>query len=164
MNIFLVGMTGSGKSTLGKQLAEELNYSFVDSDKWIEEHEGKTVQEIFQQDGESHFRKLETEFLDFVYSLKNTVIATGAGLPCMHDHMEQMNKIGTTIWLDVDPETIADRLSKDPTPRPKLADFPTIHEAIASLLTNRKKFYEQASLHIKNPMKKTLLQLVKQIL
>ena len=155
---------GCGKSTLGKKIAEELKMNFIDSDKWIEETSGKKIPEIFKQEGELHFRKMEVEFIKFARSLKNTVVATGAGLPCMHDHMQQLNEMGTTVWLDVDENILAERLSSDPTPRPMLANFPTIKEAVHSLLQNRREFYEQAILQIKNPTAESLIPIVKNIL
>ena len=124
----------------------------------------KKIPLIFKEDGEIYFRKLEMEFVALARSLKNTVVATGAGLPCMHDHMEQMKNAGMVIWLDVDESILVERLSNDPTPRPKLAGFPTIEEAVHSMLENRRKFYEQAILQIKNPTSESLIQIVKNII
>lgn len=160
MKIFLVGMTGSGKSTLGKQLALRMNYSFLDSDQWIEEKEGKTIPEIFQQNGEPYFRKLESDFIEHAKFLKNTIIATGAGLPCFNNQMENMNELGKTIWLDVEDNILVERLSNDSTPRPKLLEFSSINEAIRSMKLSRKEFYEKAQLRIENPTAESLLQIL----
>jgi shikimate kinase len=163
-NIFLVGFMGSGKSTLGKKLAEALDMDFIDSDNWIEKKANKKIADIFADEGESQFRKLETEFIEFARSITNTVVATGAGLPCENDKMDQLKNAGVVIWLDVDEDILVQRLSGDPTSRPKLLSFPTIKEAVHSLLGIRRKFYEQANLQIKDPTIENLVQLVKNII
>ena len=80
MNIILIGMPGSGKTTLGKIVAKELGLAFYDSDKVIENNQGKTVLEIFSEMGEGYFRDLETETLSSLASLDNAVISTGGGV------------------------------------------------------------------------------------
>ena len=91
MTIFLVGYMGSGKSTLGKKLAYNLKYNFIDLDTYIEEQEGRTINEIFNDDGEDNFRKLERVYLHRVIDIENVVISVGGGTPCFFDNMEQMN-------------------------------------------------------------------------
>ena len=87
-NIYLIGMPSSGKSTLGKELARNLGYSFTDMDKLIETREQKTISEIFSGQGESHFRELEKKILYGFQPDQSMVIATGGGVPCFNDNME----------------------------------------------------------------------------
>ena len=77
MTIFLVGYMGSGKSTIGKKLAHNLKHDFIDLDQYIQEQEGRTIKEIFEQEGEDYFRKLERVYLHRVIDSENTVISTG---------------------------------------------------------------------------------------
>ena len=95
MTIFLVGYMGCGKSTLGKKLAYNLRHDFIDLDTYIEEQEGRTIKEIFADDGEDYFRKLERVYLHRVIDTENVVISVGGGTPCFFDNMEQIRKINT---------------------------------------------------------------------
>ena len=79
---------GSGKSTLGKALAETLGYGYVDTDTWIEQKEGKRISEIFEDSGEEYFRELEQKALCACIQKEKMVIATGGGLPCFFDNMD----------------------------------------------------------------------------
>jgi shikimate kinase len=102
MKIFLIGMPGSGKSTLGKQLSEKLMTTFVDLDKEIENYEGKSINEIFGQLGEDHFRQSESRLLNqFAVSSESFVMATGGGAPCFYNGIETINASGVSIFLDV---------------------------------------------------------------
>lgn len=148
MLIFLLGMMGSGKTTLGKELAEKLNYSFVDLDAFIEEKEGKTIAEIFAQQGQQGFRKLEHQALQtIVTNYKQAVVATGGGAPCFFNNIQLMNQAGETIFLDVPIKMLAQRLSQsDLSTRPLLAGK-TQSELISFLgktLADRRQFYVQA--------------------
>ncbi|MFM8739263.1 MAG: shikimate kinase, partial [Cytophagales bacterium] len=99
MKIFLIGLPGSGKTTLGKQLAERLNIRFVDLDTEIEKSEGESIALIFKRFGEDHFRKAESTQLQKWANLnEDFVMATGGGAPCFFDNMEVMNQSGTTIF------------------------------------------------------------------
>src|SRR5436853_6290275 len=95
--VFLIGFMGSGKTFLGKQLAQLLNYEFIDLDEWIEQREKKSIAEIFSEDGEEYFRKKESQQLKLLAEKNNAVIATGGGTPCFHDNMKWMNDHGFTI-------------------------------------------------------------------
>jgi shikimate kinase len=111
-NIYLVGMPSSGKSTLGKELARNLGYSFTDMDKLIETREQKTISEIFSNYGEAHFRELEKKTLHGFQPDQSMVIATGGGVPCFHDNMEFIKANGVSIFLNVDVNDLAKRLYK----------------------------------------------------
>src|SRR5215216_5287440 len=102
MKIYLIGMPGSGKTTLGKQIAEDLGFPFIDLDTEIENREGKSISEIFSHKGEDHFRVLESTLLkELSSSSHNVVIATGGGAPCYFGGMETMNATGLTVFIDV---------------------------------------------------------------
>jgi shikimate kinase len=88
--IYLLGMMGVGKSTLGKQLARQLHYSFIDLDKAIEQAEGKSIPDLFEQKGESYFRLVEQRQLKETARKNHIVIAVGGGTPCYYENMEWM--------------------------------------------------------------------------
>lgn len=121
MKIILVGMPGSGKSTIGKQLASHLNLPLIDLDAAIEEAAGQEIKNIFAEKGEDHFRSLESQTLQRVLKSDDSfILATGGGAPCFHDGMEIINQHGISIFLDVPVDELAARVAKD-TNRPLLA-------------------------------------------
>jgi shikimate kinase len=89
---FLIGYMGSGKTTLGKQLAKKLNLQFVDMDLFIENRYHKSISEIFKEKGEDGFREIERRTLQEIAGFENVIISTGGGLPCFFDNMDLMNK------------------------------------------------------------------------
>lgn len=109
-NIFLVGMPSSGKSTLGRQLAKSLGYEFVDLDARIEIAEGKKISEIFALNGEEYFRKAENQQLKKIQKDTRLVVATGGGVPCFLDGLEYIKTNGISIFLDVKPERLLERM------------------------------------------------------
>jgi shikimate kinase len=127
--IFLIGFMGSGKTTLGKSLAEKLNYSFIDSDNWIEKKMNHSVMEIFGKYGEEYFRELEYEFVSFSKSLNKAVIATGGGLPCYNGLINELVKIGLVIYLKASDKTLNERLKNDKS-RPLLSTSNSEEKAI----------------------------------
>ena len=99
MKIFLIGLPGSGKSTIGKSLALELSYPFIDLDLDIEKAEGRTIKQIFKQMHEGYFRQLESKALKkYCQSQDSFVMATGGGAPCFFDNMEQINQAGKSVF------------------------------------------------------------------
>lgn len=145
--IFLIGFMGSGKSTFGRKLGKSLGYAFIDMDTFIEERAGKTIPQIFSEDGEVHFRKLETEAIEALADQVHCVIATGGGAPCFNDNMGSMNAIGRTVYLELAPDKLAERLVLDPTERPVL-EGKTGDELIAHIgnkLKERENFYKKAA-------------------
>src|SRR5690606_15597523 len=120
MKIFLVGMLGSGKTTLGKQLAARLNIPFVDMDWEITKKENRSVQEIFAEKGEDYFREVEAAVLrELASSNGSMIIGTGGGAPCFHQGIDVINAAGLSIFLDVSVEELMSRLAKA-TDRPLL--------------------------------------------
>jgi len=121
--VFLIGYMGAGKSRLGKELAEALNLPFIDSDAQIERKEGKNITEIFWTNGEAYFREKEVEFVHEVAEKDAFVCATGGGLPCFHNLMQDLNEIGTTFYLKNSTETLVKRLYNETDTRPVLAQL-----------------------------------------
>jgi len=158
-NIYLVGFMGSGKSTVGKILAEKLNMNFIDIDKLIEEKEGMKIKDIFEQKGESYFRELERKQIEVIVNQEGLVVSTGGGLGANLDNMNLMKKNGDVVWLDVSLNTVLDRLKNDQD-RPLLKQ-PT--EKIKQLFEERKNVYRLANIRI-NADKKTPSQIVEEIL
>lgn len=146
IRIFLTGYMGAGKTTLGKALARELHIPFIDLDWYIEERFHKTVRELFSERGEDGFRKLEKNMLHEVGEFENVVVSTGGGAPCFFDNMEYMNRVGNTVFLDVDPEVLFRRLRVAKQQRPILKDKKDdeLLEFIVNALEKRTPFYRQA--------------------
>jgi len=101
---------GAGKTTIGEQLAERLEYNFLDMDYMIEEKIQQSVSQIFSELGEEKFRQLERECLEKISTERNVVVATGGGAPCFYDNMERMNACGLTVYLNLSPEELQERL------------------------------------------------------
>jgi shikimate kinase len=153
MRIFFIGLTGSGKTTLGKQLAQELKLTFIDLDEYISRKELKTISEIFAEKGEEYFRQKEADCLREVCKLKDAVISTGGGTACYHDNMTVMNTSGITIFLDVPIHTITERLWYQPhrEQRPMIAgkSKEELQKFLQELLDKRLQFYKEAKLILK---------------
>ena len=152
MKIFLLGLPGSGKTTLGKSLATSLGLTFIDLDEAIEKEEGKSIREIFRLHTEEHFRKLESLHLRILcLSEEDFVMATGGGTPCFSDNMALIRQTGTSVFLDVAPKIIAQRILKtDLRSRPLFADLhpENLKDAIEFMRSQRISFYRQAHLTI----------------
>lgn len=146
LNLYLVGMMGAGKSSVGRPLAEALGYRFLDADAVVEQAAGQSIAEIFAREGEAGFRALETAVLDQLASWHSLVVATGGGVvgrPENWGHLRQ----GVVIWLDAPEEVLLQRLRADPTPRPLLAEADPASR-LAALLTARRPLYAQADLTV----------------
>lgn len=151
-HIFLIGFMGSGKSTVGKLLADRLNLPFIDSDKEIEKTAGKTINDIFSQEGEETFRRMEMTFLTQLKSVKPSVIAVGGGLPVNEGALELMHEIGLVIYLNVSLLTLIKRLKEEKHLRPLLKNLSDseFHPFVEGLLSERVPFYKQAKLIMPN--------------
>ena len=113
MNIILSGFMGCGKTTIGKIIAQKLNLDFIDTDKLIEEREGRRIREIFDTDGEGYFRDKEHEICAELSREDNKVIATGGGALTFNRNKEVLSKNGRIIFIDVDLDTIIKRIGND---------------------------------------------------
>ncbi len=144
MTVFLIGMPGSGKSTIGKLLAEHLTLSFFDTDSIISSMEGMSVSEIFESKGETYFRELEYDLFK-TWKLHNAVIATGGGLPCHDNLIDRLNEIGTTIWLKIPIPILVERIMNVENVRPLLSNANNLMNQIRSTLKERTPFYSKAN-------------------
>ncbi len=151
MIIFLLGFMGSGKSTLGKRLAKKMSWEFLDMDKVLEEQEGMTVTQIFQEKGEAYFREAETQFLQSLDPSMNRIVATGGGAPCHKNNMDLMNEKGVTVYLRMHESSLACRLEKARAVRPLIenVEIDQLPEFIRQKLDEREPFYNQAHCIIK---------------
>lgn len=152
--IFLVGLAGSGKTTLGKSLASHLGMQFIDLDQEIEKRAETTIPDIFNHQGEGNFRILEKETLhDIVAKQDGYVMATGGGAPCFHFNMDAMNEHGLTVYLDVSPGDLALRIMEEGVEnRPifKSYDHQDLIQEIRELKEKRAPFYEMAKIKIRD--------------
>ena len=139
LNIYLIGMMGSGKTTVGKHLAQNLNYRFIDTDQTIEAIAKQEISTIFEQNGEAYFRELETKVLAEISVYTRSIVSTGGGMVQQQINWSYLRQ-GLVIWLDVDLEILKKRLANDQT-RP-LAD------KLESLLTTRRPLYAQADIKV----------------
>ncbi|MCQ2226891.1 MAG: shikimate kinase [Bacteroidales bacterium] len=164
--IFLVGFMGSGKTTIGKFIAHDMNLTFVDMDDYFEQKHNCTIKQYFALHGEDGFRKAENEVVAELCEKQDVIVATGGGAPCFYNNMELMRKAGLTIYLNVEPADLAKRLSNAKENRPLLADK-TDEELLAyieSKLGEREGFYRQAHLivdgeHLPFSTYKTLIEM-----
>ncbi len=150
MKIFLIGMMGSGKSFWSTQIAQQLNLQAYDLDTVIETSLGKTIAQIFDEDGEPTFRDAETKALQSFSNKQNFILATGGGTPCFNNNMQWMNAQGTTIWLNENIGALTKRLIKEKIHRPLIKHLTNneLELFIRNKLQERKFFYNQASLQL----------------
>ena len=145
-SLYLIGMMGSGKSSTGRPLAERLGYGFVDADAVIEQVTGSNISEIFERDGEDHFRDLETQVLRSISERHSLVVATGGGIVTRSENWGMMHQ-GIVIWLDVERDQLLLRLQKDSTQRP-LLQVNDPGEAVDEILSQRRPLYNEADLTV----------------
>lgn len=146
---FLLGYMGSGKSTLGRALAERCDVDFIDLDDYIEAHAGKKIREIFADEGEAAFRELERRMLAEVCTnaRRDVVVACGGGTPCFGNNMELMSSHGTTVLLAASHERLLERLKRGRHKRPLIAALndEELDEFITKQLELRMPHYSKAS-------------------
>jgi shikimate kinase len=153
MKIFLVGMPGSGKTTLGRQLAKAVQLTFVDLDKEIEKKEQQSIPDIFKTRGEAYFREAESSMLkEYATSNENVVLATGGGAPCFHQGMEVINKNGVSVFLDVPVHEILRRIGlQEGRPLLGSTDLKEREDRLNALYDARIHVYRQAHVTMENP-------------
>ena len=145
-SLYLVGMMGSGKTSTGRPLAQQLGYGFVDADAVIEQAADCSIPEIFERDGEAGFRALESQVLNAIGQRHSLVVATGGGVVTQQENWGLLHS-GIVVWLDVVPEQLMQRLRADSTVRPLLqTDDPDA--ALNALLNRRRPLYAEADLTV----------------
>lgn len=144
--IYIIGFMGSGKTTAGKALANRSGWAFIDLDKKIEHHVGKTVPDIFFEHGEDYFRKIESEVLMNLGATETTIVATGGGTPCYNENMEFMLESGLTVYLQMTPENLLKRLADSQAQRPLIKDLKNedLQAFIEQKLAEREHYYERS--------------------
>ncbi len=144
--IFLVGFMGCGKSTIGKHIAKDLGWNFIDMDNYFEQKHNCTISDFFAQHGEDEFRRAENGVLKELSTMCNTVIATGGGAPCFFDNMDIMRKAGLTIYINVDPTDLAKRLRNAKSNRPLIAQKTDdeLLNYITTKVAEREPYYSKA--------------------
>ncbi|KHE90431.1 MAG: shikimate kinase [Candidatus Scalindua rubra] len=147
MNIVLIGFRGTGKSTVGRLLANRLERDFVDSDKYIESATGKTIKSIFEEDGEESFRKIEADTIAELSKADNKVISAGGGAVLKEENVRNLKDNGFLVLLEATPEIIHNRITQDEKTtqqRPSLTDKKPLDE-IKHLIEQRKHAYKNAA-------------------
>jgi len=142
MNIYLVGFMGTGKTSVGRLLAKQKGWNFVDLDELIEIKEQRRVVDIFAKDGELYFRRIEKKILKHVSTQKKFVVACGGGIVLDKDNIKTMKKTGDLICLSASPEEILKRVSAS-SGRP-LLNVAKPRERIELLMKMRQPYYMQA--------------------
>ena len=143
-NIFLCGFMATGKSSVGKRLAEKLRFEFIDMDSVIEAESGKTIPQIFASQGESAFRTLESNMVEHLAERTECVVATGGGVIVNPRNLEVLKGCGIVITLTADSETILQRVGSG-------EDRPMLHgedrlRRIRTLMEKREQAYAQADI------------------
>ena len=146
MIVYLIGFMGSGKARYGRRLAQEMNFSFVDTDQLIEEREGMDITEIFKTKGEEYFRTLEQKVLTEVSQMNQTIVAAGGGMPCWEKNLDFMNTTGLTVYLKAGLGCVMKNLLKEKEKRPMIAniDSTVLADYIHEKLEERKPCYKDA--------------------
>ena len=144
--IILIGYMGAGKTTVGKALSKELGIIFYDLDWYIESRMRKTVAQIFAEQGEEGFRKIEYNMLHEVAEFEDVIISCGGGTPCFFDNMDYLNQQGQVVYLKADPEVLYKHLLMGKVERPLLKGK-TPEELITFIreqLEKREPYYSKA--------------------
>lgn len=143
-------MPSSGKSTLGKKIADALHYRYIDTDKLIVRDEGRSIPEIFAQSGEDYFREAERRVLRTIRPGDSTVVSTGGGMPCFHDNINYINASGISVFLDVPVNILVQRIlahGADDRPLNNPTD-PDLFATLQQRYTSRLPIYKQAHIII----------------
>ena len=150
-NLALIGFMGTGKTTVGRLVAEALHFEFLDTDELIQARTGKSINDIFAQDGEPAFRALEQQVIHELATKTRTVIATGGGLPTNLENLARLKSFALVVCLWSSPAKIWDRV-KNQSHRPLLHD-PNPQNKIRELLAARKPFYQQADVLVNTDLR-----------
>ena len=150
-NIALIGFMGTGKSSVGRLVAEQLRFELVDTDELIEKRTGKTIIEIFQENGEPAFRDLEKQLVAELAARTGMVISTGGGLAANEANLKSLKKHALVVCLWASPEKIFQRVRRQ-THRPLLQDSDPLAK-IRTMLAAREPFYRQADVMVNTELR-----------
>jgi shikimate kinase len=158
--LFLIGFMASGKSSLGKKIAQHFQLNFIDLDEAIEAREGRSIHQIFEENGEDYFRQLEAAVLRNL-DLENAVVATGGGTPIFHNNMLFMKEEGAVAYLVVPTEIIIGRLRQNAENRPLVKNLSdeALKEYVEATLEQRKMLYSEADILIPHTKSWSLLKM-----
>jgi shikimate kinase len=163
--IFLIGYRGAGKSAVAMAVAKQLAWSWVDADALLEERQQKSIQQIFAELGEQHFRDLEAALLAELCMREKQVIATGGGVVLRAENRDRLVQSGLVVWLQADPQTLWQRLRVDPATPGRRPDLTTGGLAeIESLLAVREPFYRECAQFTVDTVERSPEQVAVQVL
>jgi len=150
-NLALIGFMGTGKSSVGRLVADAMHFTFLDTDDVIKGRAGKSIADIFEQNGEAAFREFERRLVEELTRRKNTVISTGGGLPANESNFASLKTHALLICLWASPEKIWERV-RGQSHRPLLKEADPL-EKIRKLLTERERYYRQADVLVNTDMR-----------
>lgn len=162
--VFLVGFMSSGKTTLGKKIANNLQLDFFDFDNYISSKIKKSISDIFYNQGEGFFRTCEANLLEDFFEKQNFVLSTGGGTPCYFDNMQKLNKNGITIFVNTPLYIIISRLINGKVNRPLIENLlpQQIPDFVKSLYAQRVHYYEKSNI-VYNPFIDNFNKLINEI-
>ena len=160
VNLALVGFMGTGKTSVGRHVAEQLGFEFLDTDELIQQRTNRTITDIFANDGEPAFRALERQVLAELATRARTVISTGGGLPCEPGNLDALKAHALVICLWAGPDKIWERV-RHQSHRP-LLQHPDPPARIRELLAVREPFYRQADILLNTDLR-TVREVTQQI-
>ncbi len=161
-HIILIGFMGVGKSTISRELSRLASRSEIDTDQWIEKKEGRAISDIFEKEGETYFRDLETSMIDELGLIKPAIISCGGGMALRELNVRKLQAIGTVVLLTAKPETIFERVRYNST-RPLLKDNMNI-DYIRQMMEKRRAYYEHAATVTVSTDGKIITEIAKEIL
>ncbi len=162
-NVILVGLSGSGKTSIGRAVAKELNWPFIDFDTEIEHREHSSVRQIFETRGEACFRTLEQELTKELVTCSGTIMSAGGGWVTNRDAVALLRPTGRIIYLRASPDVLVARLASARVPRP-LLEVPDPKGTLEAMLEARRHLYEEADLVIETEVfgRKELIEQVRE--
>ncbi|MBN1466097.1 shikimate kinase [candidate division KSB1 bacterium] len=163
-NIYFIGFMASGKSSIGKSFAKFLGWPFHDTDDLVEKRAGRSISEIFAQDGEEAFRQLETAVLKELAEQKNCVVALGGGAVMRDENWRYLRNSGVTISLTAPVEVLADRIGRNDA-RPLMAQLSHAERVrkIQEMLARRQPYYDRADFHFESSAERSASEFVHHI-
>jgi shikimate kinase len=163
VNIILIGMRGSGKTTVGRIIAQKLGRELVEMDELIAQRAEMSIPKIVARHGWIKFRDIEEELTPEVSRRNNAVISAGGGVVIREQNIRELKKNGTLVWLNASVDTLLERIGEDPG-RPPFVDGRTRHDDMAITLAERESLYQKAADFIVNTGQKTPEEVAQEII